>query len=232
MEVRPLTISRSAWLKDASWFSVGHRLLQDEARFDRDYLLPVPGHVETFKPREMRYEEFVGRMRWILSGLVVNDAVLGEEVAMGLTAHSWRSFLPSAATAIGLSRELVDSLPAWGAQGGEGYVRTARQRSRYVQVMVARSAKDFSGVWDVFASGDDVAELARNLTQRVMTAETVQQKTLQWMGDVGAYRGPVLGELATGIAPPPAGPPVTVETPVQEPARKQPRLADARPHLP
>ncbi len=118
VEVRPLTVSKSSWLKCANWFKTGYQLLQAEAPFPRDYLLPVPGSSVTFKPRELRYEEFVGRTRWILSGLMVNNEVLGEEVAMGITAHSWRSFSPSAATAIGISKDMIDSLPAWGAQGG------------------------------------------------------------------------------------------------------------------
>ncbi len=232
VEVRPLTVAKASWLKCENWFETGYRLLQAEAPFPRDYLLPVPGSSATFKPRELRYEEFVGRTRWILFGLIVADEVVGEDVAMSITAHSWRSFLPSAATAIGISKDLIDSLPAWGAQGGEGYVRTARQRSRFVQTAVARAAREHSADWDIFASGDDVPELVRRLVQRGLTAENAQQKADQWLGNVGAYRGPLLGELAMDTSRDPASSSSSSLPPPSEPARKQARLSDKRRHLP
>ncbi len=232
VEVRPLTIAKESWLKREDWFTTGYRLLQAEAPFPRDYLLPVPGSSTTFKPRELRYEEFVGRTRWVLSGLLISDEVLGEEAAMGITAHSWRSFLPSAAAAIGISKELIDSLPAWGAQGGEGYVRTARQRSRFVQTAVARAARRHSAEWDIFASGADLPELTRKLMQRGLMAEDAQQKAGQWLSHVSAYRGPLQGELAVPLPQDPTSSTSSSPPPQLEPARKQARIADKRRHLP
>ncbi len=232
VEVRPLSISKESWLVHENWFITGFRLLQAEAPFSRDYLLPVPGASSTFKPRELRYEEYVGRMRWILSGLLVSGDVLGEEAAMGITAHSWRSFVPSAAAAIGITKELIDALPAWGAQGGEGYVRTARQRSRFVQTAVARAARQHSAEWDVFASGDDIPDLTRKLMQRGLTAENAERKAGQWLGHVGAYRGPLQVELAIATPQPSASSTDDSLPQPPEPTRKRARMTDQRRHLP
>ncbi len=142
MEQRHGIISKEAWLVDPGWLKTGHDLWEEHAAFPRDYFLAQPGSGSTVVNRELGYVEYAGRARQVLSHLGDGHGQkVGDVFATFIRPHSWRSFLTSAATAMGAPAGELKWLSAWKAQGAEAYVRTSRQRTAIIQTTVARLLK-------------------------------------------------------------------------------------------
>ncbi len=165
VELRPVGLAFGAFVAEKNWFEVGMGVHSRMAPGDRDYLLTVPprGSDRTALARELAYEEYVPRMRVVLAKVQLGEDLVGKTLADTFTAHSWRFFIPSAASALGYSQEHIDSIGTWSIKGGSGYNKTAKERSRRVQEHIARIGREESYKRDVFGETLDQAEVARRL---------------------------------------------------------------------
>ena len=132
----------------------------------RDFALCVPGGGDDGRciGRELTYGEHMGRHRGLLARLVTDEGTeLGEVTASFLSPHSYRTFLPSAAAAIGAPLEWTQWLAAWNAKGSEVYVRTSGQRTAVLQAPVARIVRGHIGGEDPVGEHELLENLGRFL---------------------------------------------------------------------
>ncbi len=173
--VRELHVGRNAYLAHDGWLVTGWELWRHWNDFKRDYFLLPRSTADGMLHREITYEEYVGSMRRVISNLGGDGdlTTMGDDLAMTFTAHSWRSFLPSAASALGAPSSLLDSLGAWRAKGGEVYARTHSMRAGRVQVVVAESVKNADAAEDILAEADDLLRMRGKLIARGLTEDKV-----------------------------------------------------------
>ncbi len=167
-ELRPVALSSEAYVRHKDWFVTGHALLMEMSPGERDYLLTIPpGSGDTQAvPRELGYEEYVCRMRAMLSTVELGDGQVGKALSELYSAHSWRFFLPSAAGAVGYPPEHVNTIGTWSVKGGEGYNKLAKERSRQVQSKVAAAGRMGHDSKDVFSDHLDQPETIKRLIER------------------------------------------------------------------
>ena len=113
-------------------------------------------------------------MRGILSSLQVNGVPLGDELASGYTPHSWRSFLVSAAGALGLPESETRWLSAWNAKGSDNYVRTSRVITLKIQRKVACALRGKQGDADVLGEGPCRGEILEFARTRGVTEDRIE----------------------------------------------------------
>ena len=90
---------------------VGWLLWCSLAKYERDYFSCAPGADQVCLHREISYIEYVGRLRSLASTLPADgESTLGGELAMAITPHSFRSFLPTALDAIGAPATELDQM--------------------------------------------------------------------------------------------------------------------------
>ncbi len=168
VELRPVGLSIGAYVKEENWFEVGRAVHDRMSPGDRDYLLTIPpkGWGDSAVPRELTYEEYVPRMRAALAKVPLGEDYVGKTLAEAFTAHSWRFFIPSAASALGYTQDQVDSMGAWSVKGGSGYNKTAKERARRVQEHIARVGRSESARRDVFGETLDQAEVTRRTREK------------------------------------------------------------------
>ncbi len=109
VERRPSGIAKEAYLREADWISTGLELWREAAPFRRDYFLAPPLNLNDIATRELRYSEAAGwsRALWRLVLDEVTDRDIADAAASLFTEHSGRSYLTSAATAMGASDEYL-----------------------------------------------------------------------------------------------------------------------------
>ncbi len=164
-ELRPVALSAEAYVHCKDWFTTGHSLLVGVSPGERDYLLTIPpasGDTHAV-PREISYEEYVCRMRGMLSTVELSDGQVGKALSELYSAHSWRFFLPSAAAALGYTQEHVNTLGTWSVKGGEGYNKLAKERVRQVQGKVAGVGRADAQRRDVFGDHLEQPETIKRL---------------------------------------------------------------------
>ncbi len=167
-ELRPVALSTEAYVRDKDWFSTGHALLVNMSPGERDYLLTIPPACgdDLAVPREIGYEEYVCRMRAMLSAVELGDVQVGKALSEVYSAHSWRFFLPSAAGALGYTQEHINTLGTWSVKGGEGYNKLAKERVRQVQRRVADAGRTGAHEKDVFGDHVEQPETTKRLVER------------------------------------------------------------------
>ncbi len=165
VELRPVGLSKEAYVAREGWFQIGMAVHARVSPGDRDYLLTTPpkGGDEYAIPRELSYEEYVPRMRAVLSKVSLGEDLVGKTLSEAFTAHSWRFFVPSAASALGYSQEQIDGMGTWSVKGGSGYNKTAKGRARQIQEHIARIGRSMSDKRDLFGEELDQGEVIRRL---------------------------------------------------------------------
>ena len=142
---RTVHVSSDAYLGEPDWMPVGYAAFIGLGFVNRDYALVCRGGDSTILEREITYEEYIGHLRRITSGVIVKTGIgspenrkpFGEVLGGVLTAHSWRSFLPSAALGVGATQADLDSLGSWRPKGGMVYARQSERRASELQSKVA-----------------------------------------------------------------------------------------------
>ncbi len=175
-ELRPAALSAEAYILDKEWFTTGYSLLMKISPGERDFLLTIPpvDGDERAVPREIGYEEYVCRLRSMLSGIWLGDGQLGRSLSELYSAHSWRFFLPSAASALGYTQEHVNTLGTWSVKGGAGYNKLAKERVRQVQQKVAEAGRVEAGRKDIFGDRLDQHETIKRLVERGLDDEAAR----------------------------------------------------------
>ncbi len=167
IERRPSGVSRQAFLVVENWLEKGWALWQDLAPFDRDYFLVAPRpDLQQTVARELKYGEAAGWSRALLRLLLLDLAAhtVVDAAAASFTEHSGRSFVVSAALALGADDSHLLPVGGWSASPARSYMRTARQRLLQVQHQVARLGRDRLGGQDEYGEG----ETLRNLRDRLV----------------------------------------------------------------
>ncbi len=165
VSIRPCHLASGAYFLSREWFPVGLRLWETAAPFERDFMLCVPaaGSGEAMH-REISHDEFTARLRGLVARLEVNGVRMDESVARWFTPHSGRNFLPSAALPLLRSTEEdIRKLGAWSARGGEAYVRTAREHTRYMQREVAEKLRSSMDEVDPLGEREGLENLRAHL---------------------------------------------------------------------
>ncbi len=164
---RTCVIGRDAWLVEPEWCTTGWSLWQAVAPCPRDYLLTQLGPDNRAVYREMGYVEYSGRMRAVISQLPCGDGLpMGADVSVYWRPHSWRSFVPSAAVALGAPEDALRWLSAWRTQAAEAYVRTSRVKTLHTQSMVAKLLRLHAGQRDPVGEHSALEDLQRHLHGR------------------------------------------------------------------
>ncbi len=200
-ELRPVALATEAYIQHKDWFVTGHAVLREMSPSERDYLLTVPpaGGDAQAVPREVSYEEYVCRMRGMLSGVGLGDGQVGKALSELYSAHTWRFFMPSAAASLGYTQEYIHSLGTWSVKGGEGYNKMAKELVRLVQGKVAATGRAESHKKDVFGDRLDQPDTIRRLVDRGLdedSARIVSRRLVRDYDDVDD-RGADEGEIAT-----------------------------------
>ncbi len=160
-------VAWEAWVADNAWLKTGWDLWEQEAPWSRDYYLVVPSREGGCVPRELPYAEYAGRMRSLIASIPVDGyGPAGAHVATYWQPHSWRAFLPSAMSAVGAPATSLGWLAAWSPKGGAVYVRTQRERTRLVQLTVARILRAHMGGDDPVGERAGVRGLVEHLARR------------------------------------------------------------------
>ena len=128
--------SRLVYIDQACFIALPERLMQgwdlltSIANFKRDYLLPSPS--ENFQGcihKELRYDTaFAIQHRVLLTLTADGEQLFAPHMPQFWTPHSGRTFLPSAAAALGCDKAERDFLGGWSAQGSDVYARVAKRR--------------------------------------------------------------------------------------------------------
>ena len=186
-QCRTVHIDPDAFVSEADWLSVGYSTFMGLGFVNRDYALVCKGVRETILEREVTYEEYVGHLRRITTKIEVGTnrfcvtvprAAEGERTfgpALGglLTAHSWRAFLPTAASGLGAAQSDLDALGSWRPKGGMVYVRQSSTRALKYQKAVAMSLKN--GGADFLNEAAEMRVYERRLLQRGLIDTEVEE---------------------------------------------------------
>ncbi len=167
VQLRRAVVAKEAWIVESDWLSCGWALWAECAPRERDYFLVQWGPDGAAHYRELGYPEFAGRMRGVLTCFTdAEGAHLDNEWVTFLRPHSWRSFLPSAATALGAPAECIRWLSAWKAQSSDAYVRTSRARTVMTQSTVAKLLRLHLGGADPIGEAQALRDLGTHLRER------------------------------------------------------------------
>ena len=114
-----MVVSEACYVRKPDWLSRGWELLQSQASYPRDYLLPMPStNFKGCRQRELQYHT-----AHALQGRVLGSVTAGGEKFFDL---------PSAATALKVEKSDRDMLGGWAAQESDRYSRVA-QMSKDIQ---------------------------------------------------------------------------------------------------
>ena len=142
LQSRPVVVDAACFVVEESWMKHGWELLQTLADFPRDYLMPCPSSsfLGCIK-KELRYDTAFAVQHRVLSTLSTGEKQMFQNVMPQFwTPHSGRTFLPSAAAALGIDKAERDYLGGWSAQGSDRYARVAKRRIRNMQKLVVKSS--------------------------------------------------------------------------------------------
>jgi hypothetical protein len=181
VERREVAISAGAYLLESSWLEVGWAELVAAAPHPRDYLLSPPERgMRWAKPKELTYQEAAGWSRALYTkmgeamGLQESTASL---IGQAFTEHSGRSFLPSAAMAMGASDDFVKPLGGWSATSTRGYMKSALRRMTQVQDVVAAAMRAHWGEADVIGESAHVRQVINHLIDHGIEREAANVQT-------------------------------------------------------
>ena len=175
-ETLPLFVSAEAFVAAPGWLEVGYSLWEKYASFSRDFFLPVPeADLEGFTSHELRYADAL-RLSSVVNGMLTVPfwregrwrpsavPLFASALLPCWSEHSERSDMPSWGAALGYTREILDDLGNWRADGSEVYVRTKRIRVERLQRYVCEKVR---GAW---AGPDllDEADLASRLQEQLV----------------------------------------------------------------
>ena len=185
-QCRTVHVDPEAFVSEADWLAVGFSSFLSMGFVNRDYALVCKGVRETIIQREISYEEYVGHLRRIASQielgtnrLVTVPRIVDDERTFGsalsglLTAHSWRAFLPTAASGLGAAQSDLDALGSWRPKGGMVYVRQNSARALKYQKAVATSLRN--GVADFLNEAAEMRVYERRLLQRGFSDTEVEE---------------------------------------------------------
>ncbi len=168
VERRPSGVSRQAYLVIANWLECGWALWQELAPYERDYFLVAPRpDLQQTVARELKYGEAAGwsraLLRLVLLDLAEHSVI--DATAAVFTEHSGRSFVVSAALALGAADSHLLPVGGWAASPARAYMRTARRRLLQVQQQVARHGRDRLGAQDEYGEGETLRKLKVRLLE-------------------------------------------------------------------
>ncbi len=173
---RRCVVSNRAWLREPHWLAVGWKLWQDHAPRQRDFFLTQSRPDGTAIYRSLGYVEYAGLSRGIIANLLDADGeALGTDIAPYWRPHSWRSFVPSMAAALGATSDDIRWLSAWRAQSAEAYVRTSRAKTLLVQNNVAQLLRLHSGGADPVGERYALEQVSKHLSERGNPEEEVSR---------------------------------------------------------
>ena len=151
---RHVVASGKAYLKHDDWLAKGHAIWEEWSTAGGDYGLMRCGHDGQPIQRELTYDEYVGNMRRILANLRFDAwladgsyeaGTIGYTYALFCTAHSWRSFVPNVAAALGAPYSVLDFFGAWRQKGGSVYARALSMKSLSLQEVQAKHLRESNG---------------------------------------------------------------------------------------
>ena len=134
--------------RHSDWISIGWKLWEEAAPWERDYSLPVPTKSLTHWERyECKYAEATILFEVLEAKLTLNgESVLCEGVAGRLwREHSPRAFLTSCTGCLKYPTNWQDAIGGWSPGQSQAYVRTTRQRVGSMQRRVARMLRAGDG---------------------------------------------------------------------------------------
>ena len=205
-QCRTVHLGTEAFVSDADWLVVGYSAFMGLGFVNRDYALVCKGVQEEILEREVTYEEYVGHLRRITAEISVgtnrfcvtvprvaeSERVFGAALAGLLTAHSWRSFLPTAASGLDATQSDLDALGCWRPKGGMVYVRQSCTRAlKYQEAVATRLRGGDAGFLNETA---EMRVYERRLLQRGLT-ETEVEEALE-----GVFVKPRVGPVVEGGA--------------------------------
>ena len=148
IQSRVLHVDRNCWLLHSDWITVGWKLWEESAPWERDYFLPVPTKSLTHWERyECKYAEATVLSQILEARLIINgEKLLCEGVAGRLwREHSPRAFLTSCTGCLEYPINWQDAIGGWSPGQSQAYVRTTRQRIGSMQSRVARMLRAGNG---------------------------------------------------------------------------------------
>ncbi len=166
IERRPSGVSREAFYVHADWVSVGLEIWSSIAPHARDFFLVAPLHnLHDTTPREMKYGEAAGwsRALWKMAMSELEDVHIAEATAALFTEHSGRSYVASAALAMGALESYLLPVGGWSATPARSYMRTARRRLFQAQAQVAKAGRERRDGCDEFGESEGLARIADRL---------------------------------------------------------------------
>ena len=119
------------------------RLLEKEAPYSRDYLLPAPSNnYQGFKNKELKYQvAFAVQTRILAFATHRGQRIFRTSSRHYFTPHSGRNFMPTATAVLNFSRSDRDMLGGWLAEGSERYSRAAKFKIMSMQQAVSPTFK-------------------------------------------------------------------------------------------
>ncbi len=222
---RRCVVSSRAWISEPQWLTVGWRLWKDFAPRQRDYFLTQTRRDESVFYRSLGYVEYAGLSRGVIANLPDSDGnLLGTDLAPYWRPHSWRSFVPSMATALGAPADDIRWLSAWRAQSAEAYVRTSRTKTLQIQNHVAQLLRLHAGGADPVGERYALEQVSKHLSERGGSAEDIHRVVKSLAVFPGeAVVTPLWSSLA---APEASGVPQTANTARNGPTQKGGSSAD------
>ena len=145
VEVWTVALSSGAFVEEQDWLQIGVGMLRELGAPERDYLPTSPGRgLEGERARELTYQEAAGWSRALLMRMATELGCTQPEavpVSQHYTEHGCRSFLPTAAMAMGAEEEYLRPLGSWGAKVAQTYMKAARARMLQAQRRVAERVR-------------------------------------------------------------------------------------------
>ena len=170
---RTVVVSEVCYVRKPDWLSRGWELLQSQASYPRDYLLPMPSsNFKGCRQRELQYHTAHALQCRVLGNLTIGgEKLFDHPIGTYWSPHSGRNFLPSAATALKVEKSDRDMLGGWAAQESDRYSRVAQTRIKGIQRRVAETFRAGSEA-DPLAESETLEHFAEYLERAGVDAET------------------------------------------------------------
>ena len=182
VEKREVAVSTEAYLCEPTWLEVGWKQITESAQHARDYLLTPPEDgLQVSRHKELSYQEASGWSRAVYRKMNIalgSSRHAAELIGQMFTEHSGRSFLPTAAMALGASDEFVKPLGGWSASPTRGYMKATLQRITLIHHTVARKIREKWGGADVIGEGVQIQHLEKYLRDHGLSSQHAEQEAL------------------------------------------------------
>ena len=141
----PIHVSKSAYIRFASWLRVGFELWQTLAPFERDYFLPKSaGDGQQAIPQMAEYSDAASSGLEALAILKTpnsHELLLDSNWCPFFTEHSERPTLVTALVVLQSSKEERDIIGRWKPEGSDVYIRTYHAVVSRLQARVAEAMR-------------------------------------------------------------------------------------------